>query len=87
MSTPLSIEDVRAILAESLDATHVDVLDMTGTSDHFDVTVVSVRFEGKSLIQQHQMVYGALGDAMAGPVHALKLQTRTPAQWDSESSD
>jgi len=87
MSAPLTIKQVQSILSESLNAIHVDVLDMTGTSNHFDVTVVSAAFEGKSLIQQHQMVYGALGDAMAGAVHALKLQTRTPAQWDSESSD
>ena len=87
MSAPLTIKQVQSILSESLNAIHVDVLDMTGPSNHFDVTVVSAAFEWKSLIQQHQMVYGALGDAMAGAVHALKLQTRTPAQWDSESSD
>ena len=86
MSAPLTITQVQSILSESLNAIHVDVVDMTGTSNHFDVTVVSASFEGKSLIQQHQMVYGALGDAMTGAVHALKLQTRTPAQWDSESS-
>lgn len=84
MSAPLSIEQVEQILTEALDAAHVEVLDMTGTSDHFDVTVVSALFQGESLIQQHQMVYRALGEAMHGPVHALKLQTRTPEQWAAE---
>jgi len=86
MSAPLSIEQVQNILTETLNASHVEVLDMTGTSDHFDVTIVSSMFQGESLIRQHQMVYRALGEAMHGPVHALKLQTRTPEQWEAEQS-
>ncbi len=59
----------------------VVVNDMTGTSDHFNATVVSDAFEGVSLVKRHQMVYAALGTAMSGPVHALKLSTLTPEQW------
>jgi stress-induced morphogen len=39
---------------------------------------VSASFAGKTRIQQHQMVYAALGDAMAGPIHALQLRTAAP---------
>jgi stress-induced morphogen len=88
MSDVLRIDDVKRIIQDALSAVHVEVRDLTGTSDHFDVTVVSAAFEGKSLIQQHQLVYDALGDAMSGPVHALQLRTQTPAQWtENPASD
>ncbi len=46
--------------------------------DHLEATVVSPEFEGKSLVEQHEMVYDALGDAMTTDIHALELTTRTP---------
>jgi len=45
---------------------------------HFAAVVVSPAFEGKSLVEQHQLVYDALGDAMTGDIHALELKTYTP---------
>lgn len=56
----------------------VDVVDRTGTMDHFNVTVRSRAFNGKTLLQQHQLVYGALRDALRdGRVHAVELKTIT----------
>ena len=55
--------------------------DLTGTKDHYRATVVSGAFRGKSRIEQHQAVYAALGELMAGPVHALALNTFTPEGW------
>ena len=52
-----------------------------GEGDHFEATVVSEQFEGRSMVQQHQMVYGTLGDRMGGEIHALALHTYTPADW------
>ena len=48
--------------------------------DHLRATVVSPAFEGRSLVDQHQLVYDALGDAMTTEIHALELTTRTPAE-------
>jgi stress-induced morphogen len=45
---------------------------------HFAAVVVSPAFEGKSLVEQHQMVYDALGDAMTDEIHALEMKTYTP---------
>jgi stress-induced morphogen len=56
----------------------VEVKDLTGTKDHYRARIVSSAFEGKSRIQQHRMVYAAIGEAMNGPVHALALETLTP---------
>lgn len=59
----------------------LEVEDLTGTQDHYRAVVVSPSFEGLSRIEQHQAVYAALGELMAGPVHALALSTFTPAAW------
>ncbi|MGB8964949.1 MAG: BolA family protein [Candidatus Cybelea sp.] len=63
------------ILAELPDA-EVGIFDRTGTMDHFNLTVRSRAFKGKTLIEQHQLVYGALKGALKdGRVHAVELKT------------
>lgn len=52
-----------------------------GSETHFRVAVVSSRFEGLSPLQRHRLVHEALAEELAGPVHALAIQARTPAQW------
>ncbi|XP_005378767.2 PREDICTED: bolA-like protein 1 [Chinchilla lanigera] len=52
-----------------------------GSETHFRVAVVSSRFEGLSLLQRHRLVHQTLSEELAGPVHALAIQARTPAQW------
>jgi len=74
-------EEVKTRLVAALPGADVDVVDMTGTRDHYQARVVSKLFEGKSPIEQHRLVYGALGDAMQGAIHALALKTYTPAAW------
>jgi stress-induced morphogen len=61
------------------DAEVLEVEDLTGTKDHYQATIVSDKFQGLSRIAQHQAVYRALGDLMKGPIHALALNTDTPA--------
>jgi stress-induced morphogen len=57
----------------------VRIFDRTGTMDHFNVSVRSNAFRGKTLIEQHQLVYGALRAALKdGRVHAVELKTLTP---------
>lgn len=65
----------KLIRAELPDA-EVGIFDRTGTMDHFNVTVRSKAFRGKTLIEQHQLVYGALKTALKdGRVHAVELKT------------
>jgi len=59
-------------------AERIEVQDLTGTKDHYKAVIVAQEFLGKTRIEQHQLVYQALGELMAGPVHALALETRTP---------
>lgn len=69
------------------DVQHVEVHDLTGTQDHYEATIVSSAFDGKTRVEQHQLVYRALGDLMSGPVHALALKTYTPQAWQQAQQE
>ncbi len=65
-----------ALIRESIPDAEVEIVDRTGTMDHFNVTVRSAAFKGRTLVQQHQLVYGALRSALRdGRVHAVELKT------------
>lgn len=69
-------DSLTAIIRAELPDASVDIVDRTGTMDHFNLTVRSGAFAGKTLIEQHQIVYGALKPALKdGRVHAVELKT------------
>lgn len=68
-------KEIENLVKAGIPASEVTVTDLTGTFDHFEVSVVSKAFEGKSLIEQHRMIYAAIGEAVGGPIHALKIKT------------
>jgi len=62
----------------------VEVRDLTGTDNHFEVRVVSPEFEGKTPIERHKLVYAPLRDWIDDDtVHALSVRAYTPAQHES----
>jgi len=69
-------EDIRRRIEAALPGARVEVVDTTGGGDHFEVAVSAPTFAGKSLVEQHQLVYGALGGLMS-EIHALSLRTAT----------
>lgn len=71
----LTPEDIIEKLNESFHDAKIDVQDLTGGGDHWAVRIASRSFAGKSLVEQHQMVYKALGAWMKKEIHALKLST------------
>lgn len=74
---------VRARILTALPDAHVEVEDYTGTGDHFRAVVVSEKFRGLNRVQQHKLVYGALGDELGDhSIHALGLTTRVPAEQE-----
>ena len=77
MVTP---ESIKQSITAGLACEHVEV---AGDGTHWEALVVSTAFEGLSRIKQHQLVYAALGDRMREEVHALSMQTLTPAQWEA----
>jgi stress-induced morphogen len=82
----LEPDRVQALLLAGFPGADIELVDLTGTQDHYQARIVSQVFAGKSLIEQHQLVYRALGDAMSGPIHALALRTFTPEAWEKEKA-
>ncbi|MDZ7842231.1 MAG: BolA/IbaG family iron-sulfur metabolism protein [Gammaproteobacteria bacterium] len=76
MVTP---EHIKQWIESDLPGSRVEI---EGDGRHFQAIVVCGDFAGKTRIQQHQMVYDALGDRMKADIHALSLRTLTPDQWD-----
>ena len=70
--------DIERLIRESLPNARVEIEDLRGDGDHYAARVVSESFRGKSRVQQHQMVYRALGGSMGEDLHALALQTSVP---------
>jgi stress-induced morphogen len=69
-------DSLTALIRTAIPDADVQVVDRTGTMDHFNVTVRSHAFKDKPILQQHQMVYGALQEALRdGRVHAVQLKT------------
>lgn len=47
---------------------------------HFDVTIVSEKFDGVNRIGRHRLVYDALGAFMESDIHALRINAFSPAE-------
>ncbi len=75
----LSAAQLEEYIKQGLVCDHIKVLGDDGT--HFEAVVVSSAFEGKNMVQQHQLVYAALGDRMRAEIHALSMKTHTPDAW------
>jgi stress-induced morphogen len=69
-------EDIIARIQESIPSAQIKAYDMTGGGDHWQLTIQAKEFSGLNLVEQHQLVYKALGEWMHGPIHALSLNTR-----------
>ena len=72
--------DIEALIKQALPDAVVTIDDLAGDGDHYAATVVSSAFKGRSRVQQHQLVYAALGGRMGGALHALALQTSAPTE-------
>ncbi|WP_018402740.1 BolA family protein [Marinobacter gelidimuriae] len=75
----LTANNLRDYIMSGLTCDHVEVQGDDG--QHFEAVIVSQQFAGKNKIQQHQLVYLALGDRMRSEIHALAMRTFTPQAW------
>jgi stress-induced morphogen len=75
---PMPASEIERMIKEALPDAQIQITDLAGDNDHFAAVVISSEFAGKSKIQQHQLVYKALGGNMGGVLHALQLQTSAP---------
>ncbi len=74
----MEADELEKLIKESIPDAEVMINDLKGDGDHYAAHVVSAEFEGKTRVQQHQMVYKALQGRMGNELHALALQTSAP---------
>lgn len=78
----LSAQQLENYITQHLACDYIKVLGDDGT--HFEALIVSPAFVGKNMVQQHQLVYAALGDRMRAEIHALSMKTLTPEKWQAQ---
>lgn len=75
----MTADQLQTLISTGLPCQHIEV---SGDGRHWAAVIVSAAFEGKRLIQRHQMVYATLGPRIqTDEVHALSMKTHTPAEW------
>ncbi len=79
----MQVEEMKEIIEQGLVDSRVTV---EGDGHHFQAVVVSDAFSGKSMVQQHQMVYQTLGDKIGGVIHALSISTYTHEEWQQQKN-
>jgi stress-induced morphogen len=76
---PMAGTEIEARVVAAFPDAQVVMVDLAGDGDHWAARVTSEAFRGRSRVQQHKMVYAAIGDQLGGDLHALALQTFVPA--------
>ena len=80
----MTADQLQALITAGIACEHCA---LEGDGRHWHATIVSPVFEGKRLIQRHQLVYATLGSRMhTDEVHALSMKTFTPAEWAAQSA-
>ena len=79
--------EIKKIIESHFPDTQVQIKDLTGTGDHWQVTVISPAFNGMTMIAQHRRVKALFeADIISGAVHAFSLKTYTPEEWLKKTS-
>ena len=73
---PMQAADIELLVKKALPDAKIHLVDTAGDNDHYSITVESSAYAGKSRIEQHRMVMGALGGDMGGKLHALSVTTK-----------
>tara|TARA_Y100000590_G_scaffold331719_1_gene376936 strand:- start:2576 stop:2806 length:231 start_codon:yes stop_codon:yes gene_type:complete len=71
----LKLEEIKDLITKAIPDAEVDIKDLAGDNNHYSATIKSEVFKGKSKIEQHKLVYKALGGKMGNELHALALST------------
>jgi BolA protein len=88
----MTTELIRRALTEAFTPELLEIIDNSAAhaghvgarsgGGHYHVTIVAEAFDGKSLVQRHQLIYKALGDLMKQEIHALGINAISPSEQD-----
>ncbi len=85
----MTANTIRQKLEEALKPELIEIIDHSAAhaghygnqgGGHYNVTIVAEQFEGKTLVQRHQMIYRIMGDMMKEEIHALGINALTPTE-------
>lgn len=79
------LAEMRARIVAAHPEAEIEFTDLTGGGDHWQANIVAPTFDGLSRIARQRSVYAALGELMAGPIHAFSMRTLTPAEAAEEN--
>ena len=71
----MDIDTLQTLITTQIPDATVRIDDLRGDGDHYAAYIAAPSFAGKSRVQQHQMVYAALGSKMGNELHALQIHT------------
>ena len=83
-------ETIETKISSALEPSHLQVINEShmhsvppGSESHFKLVIVTNSFDGVPRVRRHQTVNGILKEELAGPLHALSMETLTPQEWES----
>ena len=72
----MNFKELESLIKEAFPDATLEIKDLAGDENHYSATVISSKFNGKTKIEQHKMVYNALKGKMGNGLHALALKTK-----------
>ncbi len=90
----MNSDTIKKLLQDALNPDRIEIIDNSAAhaghagaqsgGGHYHVSIYAEAFEGKSLVQRHQMIYQALGDLMKEKIHALGINAKAPSEYEKE---
>ncbi|MBC62468.1 MAG: hypothetical protein CMP11_08420 [Zetaproteobacteria bacterium] len=74
----MNIKDIEDILSQTFLKKEFKIKDLSGTGDYIQIDVESDKFIGKTLVEQHKIIYQALGNHLKKDIHAVVINTKVP---------
>ena len=74
----MTANEIEELILKTFPNAKVVIDDLRGDGDHYAAQIIADEFKGKTRVQQHQMVYNAMGGKMGKELHALALNTSVP---------
>ena len=74
----MTANEIEALILKTFPNAKIVIDDLRGDGDHYAAQIIAKEFKGKTRVQQHQMVYNAMGGKMGKELHALALNTSVP---------
>ena len=71
----LKLEEIKSLIKKTMPDAEITIQDLAGDENHYSATIKSKVFSGKTKIEQHKLVYKALGGKMGNELHALAINT------------